>query len=102
MQIEVNSVITCPHCSHQASERMPAGFSTSARGVAKDLNQSRVIVACSALTDRCRAHRFNKISPAVLEGAPSEWTTFKDEHGDGSNPIADRIFAGTVLGKALE
>ena len=73
-----------------------------AKAVARGLNQSRVIVACSAPMDRCRVRPFSKISPVVPEGTPSERTTFKDEHGEGSNFIADRIFTGTVLGKALE
>jgi hypothetical protein len=39
----------------------------TARDVARGLNQSRAIVACSALTDRRHVHRSNKIKLVVLE-----------------------------------
>ena len=65
------STVTCPKCGHQAVERMPTDacqFFITARDVAKGLNPSRAIVACSALTGRCHVRRSNKIELVVLEG----------------------------------
>jgi hypothetical protein len=58
--MQLQSILICPKCSHQAVETMPTDASSSmtAKGVANGSSPLPAIVACFALTDPCRARRY--------------------------------------------
>jgi hypothetical protein len=65
--MQLQSTLTCPKCSYQAVETMPASSSMTARAVANGSSPSLAIAACSALTVQCRARRHRATCVAACQ-----------------------------------
>jgi hypothetical protein len=66
--MQLQSTLTCPKCTHQAIETMPTNacqFFYDCKGCGERLKPSRAIAACFALTDRCRARRYRATCAAA-------------------------------------